>query len=111
MFEESVSRVVSSENVFLTLLVDAGIPFTVLYVGSLIYLLDTLRLGIHRREPAGIPPLAVLAAVLAATLHFLVFDGLLHPQVGWFYHLLLGLAVPGADEPGSGGPGSDGRNG
>ncbi|MEW6387213.1 MAG: O-antigen ligase family protein [Thermodesulfobacteriota bacterium] len=94
-FLGSVRHKGTSENTFLTLLVGAGFPFVALYLFSLFILLARLVHSVNLpKETSGFPPLALLLPITAALLHFLVFDGLLFPQVSWFFHLLLGL-IPG----------------
>lgn len=91
-FSGSVNWVVSSENIFLTFMAELGFPFLFLYTFSLGYLL--LRLIRAARSPASgssVHPLALVFPIGAALLHFMVLDGLLHPQISWFFHVLLGL--------------------
>jgi hypothetical protein len=91
-FAESCNHIVSSENIFLTFMVELGFPFLIIYVGALIVLF--VRLGkavIHPDGSSVIPPLALMLPLIGALLHFQVLDGLLHPQISWFFHLLLGL--------------------
>jgi hypothetical protein len=73
-------------------MVGVGFPFLLLYSSSLFMLLARLMrtLGVHP-PPAYIPPLALFLPLTGALLTFVVFDLLLHPQVCWFFHLLLGL--------------------
>jgi hypothetical protein len=41
-----------------------------------------------------LPALALLLPIAAGLLHFQVFDGLLNPQISWFFHVLLGMIPP-----------------
>jgi hypothetical protein len=91
-FAASVRRIVTSENMFLSMMADLGFPFAILYTGSLGVLLWRLVGMVRNRDPGiFIPPLALLLALAAGVLQFFVLDGLYHPQVGWFFHTLLGL--------------------
>ncbi len=91
-FAESSNRIVSSENVFLTFMAELGFPFLIIYVGSLTVLFVRLvRAVVHANGSNVLPPLALLLPLTGALLHFQVLDGLLHPQISWFFHLLLGL--------------------
>jgi hypothetical protein len=96
MFADSVRRIVTSENTYLNFMVDVGFPFLVLYLACLGWLfLNLIRAS---RTPVRfdcIPPLAILLSLTAGALHFLVLDGLLHPHVSWFFHVLLGLIPTG----------------
>jgi hypothetical protein len=38
-----------------------------------------------------VPPLALMLPLVTALLSFFVYDILLHPQVCWFFSVLLGL--------------------
>ena len=98
-FLGSVQTIRSSENIFLTFMVEVGFPFILFYGVSLFVLLRQL---LHRIGPVehtdALPPIALLLPLTAALLHCLVFDALLHPQVSWFFHILLGLIPTGREE-------------
>jgi hypothetical protein len=87
-----VRRVVNSENIFLTFMAELGFPFLIIYFLSIGYLLVQLvkqaRLPV---SPGSLNPLALLLPIGAGLLHFLVLDGLLHPQISWFFHVLIGM--------------------
>jgi hypothetical protein len=77
---------------FFTFLADLGLPFTVIYTASVVFLLfSLLRMVFH--PPAGFifHPMVLLLPISGALLHYQVVDGLLHPQLSWFFHILLGL--------------------
>jgi len=97
-FRHSLASIKVADNMFLTLMVGVGFPFLLLYSSSLILLLARLRrtIGAHPAVTL-IPPLALFLPLAGAFLTFLVYDLLLHPQVCWFFHLLLGL-IPGNRE-------------
>jgi hypothetical protein len=92
-----------SENAFLTLMADLGLPFFLIYTGVLLYYLNRM-LRLHRKGQAGlqIPALALLLPVTGEVLHLLVYDGFFHPQSSWYLHILLGLIPPAAHGKGSG---------
>ncbi len=91
-FAWTMRRVTVSENIGLTLLVGLGYPVTLLYGVVVVWLLIGLIRQV-RSHPAGriAPPLALLLPFSAALAHFIVYDGLLHPQIAFFFHLLPGL--------------------
>jgi len=101
-----LARNVTLDNQYLSLPVGVGIPLAVLYfflVGRLF-----LRFGraaaAHRLDSA--TDMALLVPLAGTVLHLAIYDGLFYPQVGWFFHLLLGLAAslsPG-DTPQARGP-------
>lgn len=92
-FRESVEKIVTSENSYTTLMVGFGIPFALLYTGALLWIYCTLGLSVARVHTADVPPLLALFLPLTASLtYFMVYDGLMYPQVSWFFHLLLGMA-------------------
>ena len=85
----------SPENLILMLMSELGFPFLVIYGASVFYLLGRLLVRVKRGAGAnGFPPLALLLSIVGALVHYMVFDGLLFPQLCWFFHLLLGL-IPG----------------
>lgn len=95
-FADSVKRLVTQENSYLTLLTGLGIPFTALYLACLLGLLAMGWRGMAREgRPAALPALAVMLPLGGLLLHLLAYDGLLSPQVAWFVHVLLGL-IPSA---------------
>jgi hypothetical protein len=101
-FAGSVKGIRTSDNMFLTFMADLGFPFLLLYSFSLFFLL--IRLTRRVVEPSSasfLPPLALLLPISAGLLHFQIYDGLLFPQISWFFHILLGLIPPA---PGSRAP-------
>jgi len=99
-FVDSVTRIRSSENIFLTFMAEVGFPFLLLYLFSLVILFIRLVPRAAKPSPACfLPPLALLLPLAAALLQFQVLDGLMHPQISWFFHLLLGLIPPGDHYP------------
>jgi len=96
IFADSVRRIVTSENTFLNFMVDLGFPFLLLYLACLGSLFSKLiRATRNPFKFDTIPPLAILLALTAGVLHFLVLDGLLHAHISWFFHILLGLIPTG----------------
>ena len=101
-FSAWTAKLKTSENSFLTFMADLGLPATLLYSGAVLVILG--RLLSRSLQPAAaavFPPLALLLPLVGEILHLQVFDGLFHPQVSWFFHLLLGLA---SASPGCGSP-------
>jgi hypothetical protein len=91
-FCDCVERLSTSENVFLTFLADLGLLFFLIYFVSLIILLTSLlRCIIRSADTSWFNPLPIFLAICAGLLHYLVFDGLFHPQTTWFFHVLFGL--------------------
>jgi len=91
-FADSTDRVVTSENTFLTFISDVGMPFFLLYTVSLIILLTRLVRAV-KEQPSDLylPAAALLLPLVAALVHFQTFDGLMYPQLAWYFHALLGL--------------------
>ncbi|MCP4575694.1 MAG: O-antigen ligase family protein [Deltaproteobacteria bacterium] len=82
----------SPENLILMLMSEMGFPFLFLYIGSVLFLIGRLFLRVKTGGHEDFfPPLAVLLSIVGALVHYMVFDGLLYPQLCWFFHLLLGL--------------------
>ena len=91
-FSNSLKSIIVADNMFLTFMVGAGFPLLLLYCFSLTILLGRLVGSLGTDLPATpIPPLALFLPLVGALLTFFVYDILLHPQVCWFFHLLLGL--------------------
>ncbi len=82
----------SSENQFLTFMCDLGFPFLVAYFFSIAFLYLKLLKKINRPERKGEGNAMVLwIPITGSLLHFQVYDGLLQPQICWFFHILLGM--------------------
>jgi hypothetical protein len=96
-FSAVTRKLKTSENNFLTFMADLGFPFILLYSGVVLAILGRL-MGQALQVPVGavFPPLALLLPLMGELLHLQVFDGLFHPQVSWFFHILLGLATTAA---------------
>jgi O-antigen ligase len=91
-FAWTLRRIIVAENIFLTMAVGMGLPFTALFLWFLG--LNFKRwIALVRRPPknAVIPPITAFLALVAAFLHFFIYDGLLHPNVSWLFFALLGL--------------------
>jgi hypothetical protein len=93
-FTEWVRSLRTSENTVLTFLVDLGFPFVLIYCTVLIAIVLRLVRLAFQPPPGCFPhPLALLLPITAAMLHFQVLDGLFHPQIGWFFHVLIGMVL------------------
>ena len=91
-FSDMLDTNLTPENIFLTFTTDLGIPFIVLYILSLAYLLKKLFRSLQKAPPEPfMNPLVILVPILAGLLYFQVYDGLMYPQVNWFFHVLLGM--------------------
>jgi len=100
----------TSDNIYLTFMADLGIPFLLMYVGAVVGLLRRLWGALQEPGNRGsIHPWALALPLVGSLLYYQVFDGLLFPQLAWFFHLLLGLIpVPeAAKRDGSGGRRAD----
>ncbi len=108
-FQESLENIVTAENIFLTMLTGAGLPFLLLYAASLLTVYVRLACCVVRRRARdGLPLLAIFLPLTAGLVYSLLYDSLLYPEVSWLFHLLAGLAAgsttpcaPAAWEPAS----------
>jgi hypothetical protein len=90
-FMRSVKRIETSDNVLTTMMVGFGLVPTLVYLGMMGgYCRRLFRVVKIKRESGILHP--VIALSLAASLiHFTLHDGLLYPQINWFFHLFIGL--------------------
>lgn len=96
VFSQWVTNQRTSEDLYLTFLADLGIPFFVLYFGSVLYILmRLLRLSLRPGSTMAFHPAAILLPLIAECLRFIIVDDLFEPQISWFFHILLGLAAVG----------------
>lgn len=93
---------VTWDNQFLSLLVGVGVPLTLLYLGLLARMMHTCLGRVRRHELGPGVEQALAFALLATLVHLFVHDGLLYPQISWFFHVLLGVGLysnPQTDGP------------
>ena len=92
-FSAWTTKLKTSENNFLTFMADLGFPFIFLYSSAILVILGRLiGRALQPSSGAVFPALALLLPLMGEILHMQVYDGLFHPQVSWFFHILLGLA-------------------
>ncbi len=97
LFWNDLAKNRTSENLFLTFMSDMGLPFVVLYITVLVFFGKRLVTAVRRGTgDSCIPALPILVGVSGELLHFLFYDGLLNPEVCWYFHIFLGLipAIP-----------------
>lgn len=86
-----VKNNVTSDNMFTTLLVGLGLIPTALYMGMIgIYstrLIKTFKLP----QKEGLANTMIGLTLVCCLIHFSVQDGLLHPQINWYFHFMIGL--------------------
>ena len=91
-YSESVEKIVTSENTLLTIMVGFGIPFAFLYALGVLRIYGGLGMQLIRLPTLeGLPLLALFLPLTASVTYFFLYDGLMYPQVSWFFHLLLGM--------------------
>ena len=91
-FHHQLTELVTPENTFLALLTGCGIPFTLVYVAALLILLSRLVRSVERPPPGlAFHPLVLLVSLTGSLLHSFTTDTMLHGQLCWFFHALLGL--------------------
>jgi len=92
LFGEMVRKINSLDNMYLAFMVYLGLPFLLVYVFALLVLLWRLLRIAWRPPPGfGIHPLAILIPLVASMMYFVDLDGLLHGDINWYFHVLLGL--------------------
>lgn len=93
LFAPLLQRGITPENIFLAFLAGIGAPFLILYVLALTFLLVWLIRGFLRGPPSGqfIPAWALLVPILGSLLHSFTTDTYMLAQLGWYFHLFLGL--------------------
>jgi O-antigen ligase len=99
VFHDQLVALVTPENTFLALLAGCGIPFTVIYLAVIFVFLFRLVRSVER-PPSGLylDPLVLLVAVTGSLFHSFTTDTMLHAQLCWFFHILLGLIPKPAKE-------------
>jgi O-antigen ligase len=91
-FYKDVARYKVCQNMFLTLMVGLGLPFAILYAGTLLVLIFRLVRAAARGAPtAVVKPIALLVPLTCGLIHLMVMDLLLMPYLAWFFHILMGL--------------------
>lgn len=92
-FFATLSRNVTWDNQYLSLLCGIGVPLTLLYFYLIGRPLARYLRGAWRHEVDTATERAITFALLASLIHFAVHDGLFYPQISWFFHLLLGVGA------------------
>ena len=91
LFMEVVRKIGTSDNVLTTMLVGLGLVPTLVYLFMMGgYGLRLIRALKVRRE-SGLLHSAIGICLVASLIHFTLHDGLLYPQVNWFFHFFIGL--------------------
>ena len=89
-FMTVVKRNVTYDNMILTMLVGCGIPATLLLIAMFVYYAIHLQKWLKRCDNPALT-VAISLPLLSSCIHFLVHDGLLYPQVCWFFFILVGV--------------------
>ncbi len=91
-FKKMTEHVRTSENLPLTLIAEFGLPFALIYGAAIVIILIRMFRLTMNPPPGFYPhPLALLLPTLAMLMQFQIFDGIYHPQISWFFHILLGM--------------------
>jgi O-antigen ligase len=86
----TAQRIGSFDNVWTTMLVGFGVLPTSVYLAMLLgYFLRFVRATKTSRK--GLHIHAIGLSLLACMVQFLIYDGLLYPQISWFFHFFIGL--------------------
>lgn len=84
---------ITFDNQLLSLLVETGVPATLLYLGLVAALLLRFRRNVRAGRLSPAVEGALSFVLLASLIHLLICDGLYFPQTNWFFHVMLGLAA------------------
>jgi len=99
-FAVQVKRLVTSENIFLTLLVGLGLPFTLLFMGGIGALMWQLKKYLKTGNGSKIfHPAALFLVLSCCLLHALIYDSFLRLQVSWYFFIFLGLIPINENHP------------
>lgn len=90
-FMNVVRTNVTADNMLMTMLVGFGIIPTLLYVGMLCLYGFRFSRVVKGQQNGGIGVSAIGVSLAASIIHFIIQDGLLYPQINWFFHLFIGL--------------------
>jgi hypothetical protein len=82
---------VTSDNMLTTMAVGAGMIPTTLYLIILAAFAGRIYRSLDRDPDAGLSHVAIGLCFTCCLIHFIIHDGLLYPQIGWYFHLLIGL--------------------
>ncbi len=92
-FFRMTRTVITSENLPLTLIAEFGLPFSFIYFVAVGFVLFRMFKLVKADEGSFYPhPLALFLPALAMVIQFQIFDGIYHPQISWFFHIMLGMA-------------------
>lgn len=91
LFMNVVRHNVTADNMLTTMLVGFGIVPTLMYVTMLGLYGRRLIYSLRFPQGNGLAMSAIGLSLAACIVHFAVQDGLLFPQVNWFFHFFIGL--------------------
>ena len=92
-FQYQVESIVTSENIFLSMLAGLGFPITILAIIILFKIMKNLwltpTLGYRKRYI--FHPYALFISLLLVLLNSFLYDSFLFPQVSWYFGIMLGF--------------------
>nr|WP_287410377.1 O-antigen ligase family protein [Pseudodesulfovibrio sp.] len=91
LFMNVVRHNVTADNMLTTMLVGFGVVPTFMYLGMLGLYGRRLFYSLCLQQKRGLATPAIGLSLAACIVHFAVQDGLLFPQVNWFFHFFIGL--------------------
>nr|WP_319543120.1 O-antigen ligase family protein [uncultured Pseudodesulfovibrio sp.] len=83
---------VTSDNMLSTMVVGLGLLPTLLYVAMLAVYGRRVVSSFEPAQCGGLDNRMIGLALFSCLIHFTIQDGLLYPQLSWYFHLLLGVA-------------------
>jgi len=83
---------VTSDNMLATMVVGLGLLPTALYIAMLTAYGRRLVRSFWVGRDAGLDYRMIGLVLFCCLVHFTIQDGLLYPQISWYFHLLLGVA-------------------
>lgn len=90
-YMEVVRRNVTEDNMLTTMLVGLGLLPTITYLFLFLGYAQRLMQNFSSGNSGGLATAAIGFSLIASVIHFSVQDGLLSPQINWFFHLLVGM--------------------
>lgn len=86
-----VKNNVTSDNMLSTMAVGLGLLPTLIYAGMLAAYARRLTASLKNSREDGFANSMIGLSLICCIIHFSIQDGLLYPQVSWYFHLLIGL--------------------
>lgn len=92
-FPQSVAKLQTFDNLFLTAFVELGSLMTLAYLGLVLFIAARYIRALRSSPAAGVTDWYRLLVLFGLIIHSMSYDSLLFPPINWLFHVQLGIMV------------------